>query len=320
MKCVGLTLLLIVVAVGAQPAPAHGGTLSAAPPPAARRVLDIPPAPDAVPVYGLFETCFTLPVQYPNPFNESQILVRAAITPTGGDQILVDGFWFQNYTRALVNNVEVLTVVGTPQWCVRFSPRTTGVHTVVVTATDAHGTNHSKPQSFTATRADGSDGFVAVGPNKQHFATQQGQGNAFWPVGENVCWTNDTGTFAWDTYFQRMAASGATYARLWLTDSYLGDKLAIQTVSARTRTCGARVVCFSLTQCYGGSRSLGATTWRTRGGWTRCSGPPASTACACSCAPRASTCCASTRPSFACGTTVCSTSPTVATCTPRERS
>lgn len=191
-----------------------------------------------VPLRGLFETCFALPGQYANPFNASLILVQATFhTPSPTSDVeVVDGFWFQNYTHSLVNNVEELTAHGPPQWCVRYSPRVLGTYTYTINATDGLGSNVTNPSQFECTTEGAGAGFVAVAANQQHFAeVGTATPTTYWPVGENVAWTNATGTFAWHNYFQRMSKYGANYARLWLTDEYLGDVLALQTV--RTWRC-----------------------------------------------------------------------------------
>jgi len=207
-----------------------------------------------VTVNGRVQLLYPAPRQYKNPFNQSQAHVLATFHTPAGATVQVDGFWFQNYSRALVDNKEVLSMVGEACWCVRFAPQQTGSYSFTVTLRDATGTSPLGSGQFDAVPASAfgiapeppSLGFVRVAPNGQHFAEERpeeeeeeeaeeeaGTGtssSAWFPVGENVCWTNATGSYAWGNYFDRIASYGGNYARLWLTDEYLGDLLAIQTV------------------------------------------------------------------------------------------
>lgn len=116
--------------------------------------------------------------------------------------------------------------------------------------TDRGQQGTSSTCSFTAVsaRSPGDDaGFVGVAANKQHFAFRD-SGATYMGVGENVAWVSSKQTYDYDEvkgmmvvqrarkptptphslchthtqYFGALAKAGANYARLWLTDSWVG--------------------------------------------------------------------------------------------------
>lgn len=194
-----------------------------------------PAAPTIVPQYGKFEACVTtLPFTVTNPFNYSEAMVQGTFAgPDGAAAVTVDGFYMIPYTRSLVNNVEQLTQTASPQWCVRFAPSVTGTFQYTLTAWTVHTASqqyHLAQGSFLCNGTGPQpSGFVTVARNNQYFESDAG--TTYFPIGENVAWSNASGTYAYDHYFQRIAAHGGNYARVWLTDGQvlMHDLLATET-------------------------------------------------------------------------------------------
>ncbi|KAL5516111.1 hypothetical protein EMCRGX_G001382 [Ephydatia muelleri] len=180
---------------------------------------------DVVSLYGKFETCLHLSEVYDNPFNYSEVAVFGDIGGPDG-AVTVDGFYYQNYSRTYTDG-EKLTPLGTPQWCLRYSPKHVGNFTVTLAVTNASGTTVIATTSFEAVdQAINPKGFIGKSPNGIHFQFQNG--STYFPVGENVCWVDpQNGTYDYDVYFERLSDVGVNYARLWLTDSSWDD-LAVQ--------------------------------------------------------------------------------------------
>ena len=106
-------------------------------------------------------------------------------------------FYYQAYTRSNAGGSEKLTIDGSPQWCVRYSPRTTGSFQVVVTITNTSGTFPLKTDSFQVSQVCGkcwvtphglknectnfiyfksaSSGFIKSSSNKVHFQFTDGR-------------------------------------------------------------------------------------------------------------------------------------------------
>jgi hypothetical protein len=179
-----------------------------------------------VQLFTKFEVCVEWSKQYNNPFNYSEVAVQAEITAPD-KTVIVDGFYYQNFTRSLVNGQEKIQTVGSPLWCIRFSPTVMGLHSISVTVTDSMGKYLLENTSFQAvSKSSNAQGFVRIGKNNVHF--QFDSGKTYFPIGENVCWVSySQGTYAYDDYMTSLSGHGANYIRLWLTDVQW-DGLAVE--------------------------------------------------------------------------------------------
>eukprot|EP01006_Ploeotia_vitrea_P020401 TRINITY_DN52675_c0_g1_i1.p1 TRINITY_DN52675_c0_g1~~TRINITY_DN52675_c0_g1_i1.p1 ORF type:complete len:756 (+),score=307.56 TRINITY_DN52675_c0_g1_i1:51-2270(+) len=197
-------------------------------------------SPSSLRLYERFECRVELPAKYANPFDPDYVHVqghfvlsssasssrrRSQSQDRDNSEATVDGFWFQNYSRALVDGAEVLTPVGKPHFRVRFTPTVPGEWTLHVVARDQDARNVSEAISFSVAADDKARGFVRISEvNHASFERQVGgndrgaEGNeVLYVLGENVCWssTNHT-TYDYDKWFGRLSAAGGNYARLWL--------------------------------------------------------------------------------------------------------
>jgi hypothetical protein len=135
--------------------------------------------------------------------------------------ISVIRFYYQAYERSNVGGSEKLIPDGSPQWCVRYSPRSPGSFDMTFIITNSSGTFTLKTDSFEALD-EKLAGFIKLGSNQVHF--QYANKSTYYPVGENVCWVGEgQGTYGYDDYFGKLAANGGNYARLWLTDRAWDD-------------------------------------------------------------------------------------------------
>lgn len=172
---------------------------------------------DSVPVYNRLEVTFTIDAAYANPFDPDEVDVRALIETPGGITLTVFGFYYQPYTRELVDGREQLVAVSEPEWMVRFSPMEEGHYTLTLSVTDASGQSVTGPFDFNAT-SPLTSGFVRVdAQNPRYFSFDDG--SQYIPLGANVCWAYDGGSFSTETWWQRMAAEGGNWSRLWMTET-----------------------------------------------------------------------------------------------------
>jgi hypothetical protein len=178
--------------------------------------------PRDIPVrqWDRFEADYT-PARAPaNPFDPAEIDVRAVVTPPRRASFEVPAFWFQDYTRALVNGREVLTPKGTPHFKVRFTPDTAGRwrwHWVIRTGGT---TTVSEDQYLRVQRAPGR-GFLRTSTRDSRYLAFD-NGEPYFAVGENTGWYDARGTYAYDDWFERLADQGANFGRIWMSSWAFG--------------------------------------------------------------------------------------------------
>ena len=181
---------------------------------------------DEVRRFERFEITFELQRTYENPFDPSQIDVRAEFRGPDGAVVTVPGFFYQDYERRLDRKRELLIPVGPPKWKVRFAPRLEGHWTYEVVIFDGD-TLRLGPGAFHCAPGEGR-GFVQVAGDKNHFEFSGGE--FFYPIGHNIPATYNEkgaalldlaiepheGTFAYDRFLEGMARGEENYARIWL--------------------------------------------------------------------------------------------------------
>lgn len=158
-----------------------------------------------------------------NNFDPDQIRVDAAVTTPSGATLIVPAFWFQDYTRALVDGSEQLTARGAPEWRLRFTPAEPGAYRIAVSVSLAHAppaTLASTAFTVASAALDRPHGWVRVAADRRYFETTDGRSLRL--IGENVCWPHERGTFDYDDWFTAMAGSGQNFARLWMAPWWAG--------------------------------------------------------------------------------------------------
>jgi hypothetical protein len=189
----------------------------------ATTITAIRPGVSPVPLYDRFEVEFDLSTTYVNPFDPDEIDALLVIEPPSGGPVTIPAFWYQEYERSSTGTDEILTAIGEPCWVARFTPTETGVHTYHIEVTDSEGTGTSDDATFTCeTSAD--RGYVRPDPSDFRMFTFDDD-SYYFPVGENVCWASNLGTYDYDVYFGEMEASGQNWTRIWMTDFYRGQSL-----------------------------------------------------------------------------------------------
>ncbi len=157
-----------------------------------------------------------------NNFDPDLIRIDANFTAPSGRTFVVPAFWFQDYSRALVDGAEVLTPVGAPEWRVRFTPTEPGEYGVQVDAALGTATPTPLANLRFAVAAESSAtvrSWVRIGADRRYLATTDGAPLRL--VGENACWAGARGTYDYDEWFPAMRASGQNLARLWLAPWFL---------------------------------------------------------------------------------------------------
>lgn len=170
-----------------------------------------------VEVYERVTVSFDLEASYSNAFDSREIRVDALITPVAGSSWSVPGFFYQAFSRSLLDDAEHLEP-GAQEWQVRLSFPAPGRYTVHVLATDKTGTASSEPLSIEVRRAD-VPGMIRRHPaDCRYFATDRGE--TYFPVGANICWAGRAGTYDYDAWLPKYADAGCNYFRVWLNPSW----------------------------------------------------------------------------------------------------
>ncbi len=170
--------------------------------------------------YEKLELTIDISAYFDNPFDPDEISVEARFKGPDDKSVTVPGFYYQEYQRTQEDNKEVLAKVMDAGWRIRFSPPLSGRYTYTVSVQDKYRIIRSEPQEFMVT-ASPSKGFVRVSKVSPYYF-QMDNGDPYFPIGHNVCWTGPMGTYEYDKYFKKMSAAGENYTRVWMINWSLG--------------------------------------------------------------------------------------------------
>ncbi len=170
-----------------------------------------------VPRYGVEEVRLQVGATYDNPFDPADVAVDARVVSPSGASYDVPGFLYRPYTRRLDGQTEKLDPAGAPEWRLRISPTEVGAYTLTVSVKDRTGTS-SQDATFDSEPSP-SPGFIHVSPRDRRFF-EFDNGAPYYPIGANVCWGGDRGTFSYDDWFPAYGAQKCNYARIWLGPSW----------------------------------------------------------------------------------------------------
>ena len=161
-----------------------------------------------------------------NNFDPEIIRVDGTFTSATGTVTTVPAFWFQDYTRALVDGVEILTPVGAPQWRLRFTPMEIGNYSLAIAVqnTEEDGSAYEAVShlgvAIRVSSAASFTGQIRVAPDRRYL--ELGDGQALRLIGANVCWGGARGTYDFDRWFPAMHEAGENFARLWFAPWSMG--------------------------------------------------------------------------------------------------
>lgn len=132
-------------------------------------------------------------------------------------------FYKMDYEREIKDGKEILTPKSAASWQARISATEPGKHAFFITAKDRNGTAFSTEQVFEAqpVSPDNQAQLNLAGPvrvsesDRKYFATPDGK--SFYPLGVNLCWGGDAGSFNYDKWIPKLAENGVNVIRLWLS-------------------------------------------------------------------------------------------------------
>ena len=166
-----------------------------------------------------------------NPFDKSDVELRATFTSPSGKKHTINGFYFQQYhieTQHFVyhpamprmDSQQALIVDTLPDWKIRFSPDEVGPWSIEYQFIVEGATQSTPVTSFFEAVALEQDkkGFV-VTDNSSHLSYEDD--TPYFPVGINVGVVPEWNSVQplenfYDTYFQRLNENGANHVRVWM--------------------------------------------------------------------------------------------------------
>jgi hypothetical protein len=197
---------------------------------------------DAAPAFVHLEQCSPEPKAYEqfelqfdvlgvseNPFDSDDVRVDAIFTTPSGREMSIPCFYYQGFGRRLTGDgTERLTPSGRGAWRVRYTPLEGGRHSWKLIAQCGRLQVETNAHTFAVLPAAPRD-FVRVSPADPRYL-ETADGRFFYPVGQNIHAPFDArsakmlgvplppngGTFAYDTYFQRMAEHGENAVIVWM--------------------------------------------------------------------------------------------------------
>jgi Domain of unknown function (DUF5060) len=189
-------------------APLAGALMAQAP-----LIRAVSPVSASVGQYEKFETTLDLSASYSNPYDYSDVWVKATFTGPDGQVRTVDGFFVQEYelTDAQTGSI---APKGAGVFKIRFAPTRPGSWSYTVSCATAAGTATFPAQTFQCTPpADGHNkGFVRAGQsNYLHFDN----GAPYVPIGKNLCWQQNNPYVNYRDWLGKMRDHGANFFRLW---------------------------------------------------------------------------------------------------------
>lgn len=171
--------------------------------------------------WGKLERTLDLPVLAPNPFDPAQADVWGELRTPLGALVRVPAFVTRDFTRELVDGRESLEAASDPHWVVRFAPSEAGHFEwrFVARQVTASGDTDERTSPWSAVEvgapAANEHGFLHVSERDARYLRHE-DGTPYFAIGENLCWYDGRGTFAYDDWLEKLAAQRATYARLWM--------------------------------------------------------------------------------------------------------
>lgn len=173
----------------------------------------------------------TLPLgdSYANPFDPADVVVLAVFTTPSGRSVRVPGFYYQGYQRARdAAGREQLSPDGPGVFKVRFAWGEVGGYRYTVRLRDRRGERAVGGGRFTVKRG-ASKGYVRRSKRAPLYF-ECDSGAPCFPIGENVGWPHDGGTYDYDLWLGKLAGNGGNYFRIWMANHW--NPLGLESIAS----------------------------------------------------------------------------------------
>lgn len=178
--------------------------------PSGVEISDVQVSPKSPQVFEPVEISLTLRGDWGDPFDPSEVYVRARVVGTNDTYTVVEGFYYQDFERVREGEREVLRAVGAPNWRLRFAPWNTGAYGIFLYAADRSSqVEHPKIGMRVASGALPS--FVEVSRDGKWFSVSK---RPFFPVGLTLRGLPPSGTFGMEERMQSLVREGFNAIRI----------------------------------------------------------------------------------------------------------
>ena len=182
-----------------------------------------------------FEISFNASYVPANPFDREEFKVTGTFFAPSGNVAEIPAFYYHDYLRYLDSDGENLAPYGTEGWKLRFTPMETGLHRYLMSIYRNNEKTGELEGGTFIVEESGKRGFVKWDINDPFYMSFQ-NGDFFYPIGHTLRSPDDIrspyryefnspenmGTFAYDSYFKKMAKNGENYARIWMAAWWAG--------------------------------------------------------------------------------------------------
>ena len=172
------------------------------------QISELIPNMTRIGLYEKFEITFDLSGEWDNPFDPEQIKVDTYFNSPAGKQIIVPGFFYQEYRQDVQNHP---VKVGKPVWKVRFTPTMSGEYKYEVVVNNKGKEIKSPAQVFTCVSYNANHGFLGISKTNPLYL-EFSDGTSFFGVGQDRSQGESRGCY------QRFANNGGNFNRLFLTN------------------------------------------------------------------------------------------------------
>ena len=152
---------------------------------------------------------------YDNPFDQDDVSVKVTVNEPDGKSFVVMAYYDMDCDRSIKDGHESVQKRGKGRWRARIAFNKVGVNKLSALVKDRTGTTFSESASIKVLPAT-KTGFASISPVDHRYFQTSG-GKSFYPLGANVCWGGDAGTFNFDQWIPKYAEQGCNYFRLWLS-------------------------------------------------------------------------------------------------------
>jgi hypothetical protein len=159
-----------------------------------------------------------LAASFKNPFDPTDIAVDLLVDSPSGKSAEFPAYFTRDAKRELIDGKEVVSPVCAPEWRYWWTPRETGSHQIRVRVRNSAGETISATTTVVV-NPSADPGFIKISDRDRRFFAFD-NGTPYYPIGSNICWGGDKGTFNFDDWVPKFARAGANYGRLWLSPGW----------------------------------------------------------------------------------------------------
>jgi hypothetical protein len=170
---------------------------------------------DKVELYSKYEVAFQLPAKYSdssNPFDLDEINISVFFISPANKISIVNAFYYQNYSRTLIERKEMLVKHNEPVWMFRFTPDEIGQYKYYITL-NCKKSQATSPFYYFDSIESINKGFIRTSGQNFYYSNNE----LYFPKGMNIAWPSESGTYDYDFYFKKLNEKGMNFARIIMT-------------------------------------------------------------------------------------------------------